>query len=41
MKQFSVLLNREKVEALESRLIEQGKTKVQWFEEKVDEELSK
>ena len=41
MKQFSVLSNRERVEALEARLREQGKTKVQWFEEKADEELGK
>lgn len=40
-KQFSVLCDREKVEALEERLKEQGKSKVQWFEEKADEELSK
>lgn len=38
-KQFSVLSNRERVEALEAKLKEQGKTKVQWFEEKADEEL--
>ena len=40
-KQFSVLSNRERVEALEAKLKEQGKTKVQWFEEKADEELGK
>lgn len=40
-KQFSVLSSRERVEALEAKLKEQGKTKVQWFEEKADEELSK
>lgn len=40
-KQFSVLSNRERVEALEEKLKEQGKTKVQWFEEKADEELGK
>lgn len=38
-KQFSVLANREKVEALEARLKEQGKTKVEWFEEKAQEEV--
>lgn len=41
MKQFNVMLNREKIEALEEKIKQQGKTKVQWFEEKVDEELSK
>lgn len=40
-KQFSVLSNRERVEALEAKLKKQGKTKVQWFEEKADEELGK
>ena len=41
MKQFSVLSKREKVEALETKLKEQGKTKVEWCEEKADEELGK
>lgn len=41
MKQFNVMLKKEKIEALEVRLKEQGKTRVQWFEEKVDEELNK
>lgn len=41
MKQFNVMLKREKVEALEKEIERQGKTKVEWFEEKVDEELSK
>ena len=40
-KQFSVLSDRERVEALEAKLKEQGKTKVKWFEEKADEELGK
>lgn len=38
-KTFSVLSSRERVEALENRLKELGKTKVQWFNEKADEEL--
>ena len=41
MKQCCILPKRERVEALEAKLKEQGKTKVQWFEEKADEELSK
>ncbi len=41
MKQFNVLLRREKVEALEKKLAMQSKTKAAWLEEKVDEELSK
>lgn len=40
-KQFSVLSDRERVEALERKLKEQGKTKTKWFEEKADEELGK
>ena len=40
-KTFSVLADREKVEALENKLKEMGKNKVQLFNEKVDEELGK
>ena len=40
-KQFSVLSSRELVERLEAKLKEQGKTKVQWFEEMAKEELRK
>ena len=40
MKQFNVMLKREKIEALESKIKEQGKTKVEWFEGVVDKELS-
>ncbi len=40
-KQFSVLADRQKVEALEAKLKEQGKTKVDWFEEKAKEEIGK
>lgn len=40
-KHFSVLCDRKKVEALERVLDKQGKSKVQWFEEKVNEEISK
>lgn len=39
MKQFNVMLKKEKMEALEEKIKKQGKTKVEWFEEKVDEEL--
>ena len=39
MKQFNVMLKREKVEALEDKIKQQGKTKVEWFEEIVDKEL--
>lgn len=41
MKQFNVMLKRDKVEALEEKLRNMGKTKAAWLEEKVDEELSK
>lgn len=41
MKQFNVMLKREKIEALENVIAKQGKTKTEWFEEKVDEELGK
>lgn len=40
MKQFNVMLKREKIEALETKIKEQGKTKVEWFEGVVDKELS-
>lgn len=39
--QFSVPLSREKLKALSEKLVQQGKTKTQWLNEKVDEELGK
>lgn len=39
MKQFNVMLKKEKIEALEEKIKQQGKTKVEWFEEVVDREL--
>lgn len=39
--QFSVPLSREKLNALTERLNAQNKTKTQWLNEKVDEELGK
>lgn len=39
--QFSVPLSREKLNALTEKLKEQEKTKTQWLNEKVDEELGK
>ena len=39
--QFSVPLSREKLNALTEKLNEQNKTKTQWLNEKVDEELGK
>ena len=40
-KAFYVELEIEKMENLESHLQEQNKTKKQWLNEKIDEELSK
>lgn len=39
--QFSVPVAREKLDALTGKLKEQGKTKTQWLNEKIDEELGK
>lgn len=39
--QFSVPLSREKLSALTEKLNAQNKTKTQWLNEKVDEELGK
>lgn len=38
--QFSVPLSREKLNALTKKLNGENKTKTQWLNEKVDEELS-
>jgi predicted HicB family RNase H-like nuclease len=40
-KNFSVLISKERMEMLEKRLAQQGKSKTQWVKEKIDEELSK
>lgn len=37
--QFSVPVTREKLKAITEKLKEQGKTKTQWLNEKIDEEL--
>lgn len=39
--QFSVSVPREKLDALTKKLDEKNKTKTQWLNEKIDEELSK
>jgi len=39
--QFSVSIHREKLKALTEKLQGQGKTKTQWLNEKIDEELGK
>lgn len=40
-KNFSVLVDKEKVENLEQKLKSENKTKAAWLEEKIDEELKK
>lgn len=39
--QFSVPISREKLKALTDKLNSENKTKTQWLNEKIDEELSK
>ena len=39
--QFSVPVPREKLDAFTKKLDEESKTKTQWLNEKIDEELSK
>ena len=39
--QFSVSVPKEKLDALSEKLGEQNKTKTQWLNEKIDEELGK
>ena len=40
-KHFSVLVDRQKAEAIERKLAEEGKTKTAWLEEKIDEEIGR
>lgn len=40
-KSFNVLLEREKAEKFEMKLEEMKKTKAEWLNEKIDEELEK
>lgn len=39
--QFSVPISREKLSKLTEKLNKENKTKTQWLNEKIDEELSK
>ena len=39
--QFSVSIPKEKLNALDDKLKEKGKTKTAWLNEKIDEEISK
>lgn len=38
-KNFSVLIDADKVDAIEKKLKEENKTKTSWLEEKIDEEI--
>lgn len=38
-KNFSALIDADKVDAMEKRLKEKNKTKTSWLEEKIDEEI--
>lgn len=40
-KSFNVLIDRELAEKLEKKLLEQNKTKAEWLNEKISEELDK
>ena len=40
-KTFSAVIERKKMESFEKRLHEIGKSKTEWLNEKIDEELSK
>lgn len=40
LRNFSVEIPREKFEKLEEKLSEKGKTKTEWLNEKIDEEIS-
>lgn len=40
-KNFSVLIDKDKVDQLDEKLRNQNKTKAAWLEEKIDEELKK
>lgn len=39
--QFSVSVDKEKLNALDNKLNEKGQTKTAWLNEKIDEEISK
>lgn len=40
-KTFSVVVDKEKMLKFEEKLLEQKKTKAEWLNEKIDEEISK
>lgn len=41
LKDFGVLVDREKLETFEEKLKKENKTKTSWLNEKIDEELKK
>lgn len=41
LKDFGVLVDRQKLETLEEKLKEQKKTKTQWLNEQINKELEK
>lgn len=41
LKDFGVLIDREKLETFEEKLKHQNQTKTKWLNEKIDEELKK
>lgn len=41
LKQFNVMLKKEKLEKLENHIASIGKTKTEWFSDIVDETLNK
>lgn len=40
-KQFNVAVDKSKMELFEKKLSEKGKTKVEWLNEKIDNEIKK
>ena len=41
MKQLVFMVDREKAEALDKKLSEKGQSRIEWFRQKLDEELGK
>lgn len=41
MKQLVFMVDREKAEALDRKLTEKGQSRIEWFRQKLDEELGK
>lgn len=41
MKQLVFMVDREKAEALDKKLNDKGQSRIEWFRQKLDEELGK